>query len=306
MNDEKGELVLLGDSTLDNVVWVKQTSHAIPSKLRLLLGDKFNVYNLAADGFRSDQVLNGGYPFISYNARERCNDPFPGIKGIDEVFKPLDELKKLKPSKTVVILSVGGNDVREILGKLTLDVLEKKLKKLKGHYQKILEEIRGKYVNDEDGKNVKIVIMTQYKPSVYADNHYRVYDAMGRLLEFMNLALDGSVNHALSLLEVIMEKVYTFIFDLAIAYKAPIVDLSNSFDCFNENLYTHQIEPSNEGGDIIAKIISHVLSHHNFESNSKIYTTNDDGEVKDRDNNGEWSVGPTNELKNLLKGFLSL
>jgi hypothetical protein len=50
-------LVLLGDSTLDNILWVPTPSSCIAFQLRAM---GFNVVNYAADGFTTSDVLNGG------------------------------------------------------------------------------------------------------------------------------------------------------------------------------------------------------------------------------------------------------
>ncbi len=52
-------IALIGDSTLDNIVWVQDPQHCISFTLKKLLKD-FTVVNLAADGFTTDEVLNGG------------------------------------------------------------------------------------------------------------------------------------------------------------------------------------------------------------------------------------------------------
>lgn len=76
------------------------------------------VHNLACDGFTSRDVLCGEPPRISVAARARDGDPFPSAPG--EPFAPLDHADALAAATTscAAVLSVGGNDVREVLGAL--------------------------------------------------------------------------------------------------------------------------------------------------------------------------------------------
>jgi len=63
-------------------------------------------------------VLEGNKPHISFNGRKAHGDPFPGMEK-KEVFKPLEVLKTLDPPPSHVLLSVGGNDIRHILGDIS-------------------------------------------------------------------------------------------------------------------------------------------------------------------------------------------
>lgn len=76
-------VVLVGDSTLDNVVWVHHDGGL--SVTDHLKSRGFTVVNFAADGFTSGQVLEGGAATISKKARAEVGDPFPP----GPVFQPL-------------------------------------------------------------------------------------------------------------------------------------------------------------------------------------------------------------------------
>ena len=69
-----------------------------------------------ADGFTSDNVLRGAPPILSQRQWQEAGEPFP-LEQDTGVFKPLDSLERLHAEQAVthVVLSVGGNDVREIL-----------------------------------------------------------------------------------------------------------------------------------------------------------------------------------------------
>ena len=51
----------------------------------------------------------------------------------------------------------------------------------------------------------------------------------------------------------------------------PVLDLPNSFDIHNDSLFSHQIEPSATGGDLIAHMVGEVLQSHDFASESRLY-----------------------------------
>ena len=95
-------VVLIGDSTLDNVVWVEQAAEAVPPTLQRLLekhSPGATVTNLAADGFTSTDVLRGAPAAISYRAREQAGDPLPTSSPM-EIFHPLAELKAMASKPT--------------------------------------------------------------------------------------------------------------------------------------------------------------------------------------------------------------
>jgi len=247
-------------------------------------------------------VLNGGRALLSYAKRLDC-DPFP-LLNRDKPFSPLDELESLRQpnNSSIVVLSVGGNDIREVLGHLDLETLSSKLIKLHKNYMEIVNRITSLSSNDHP---FRVIVMTQYKPSVNDDDHYRVYASMGNLL--LSLGIPSQKEYNVYLIEVLMKFIYDKIFDLARVYHFPIIDLSNSFDCYNGDLYTYQIEPSEQGGELIAKLITHVLLNHNFNENSVIYRTNVGNQIVSAENadNLNWQVGESNEMKNNMYSFLS-
>lgn len=70
------KIVMIGDSTLDNVVWLQDSKMCIKCLLEKQLSE-FEIHNYAADGFTTVDILNGGNPKISKNFRDRVGDPFP-------------------------------------------------------------------------------------------------------------------------------------------------------------------------------------------------------------------------------------
>jgi hypothetical protein len=84
-NSNTKTLLLIGDSTLDNIVWVGKYENCIKYKLELL-NPGYVVANYAADGFTSNDVVGGGSPHISWSTR-KTSDPYPS--GSDQKFSPL-------------------------------------------------------------------------------------------------------------------------------------------------------------------------------------------------------------------------
>ena len=106
-------LVLVGDSTLDNLLWIhdRNPAHCVTGHLQTLLGPGVRVVNLAADGFTSSDVLVGGDAVLSRSVRREAGDPFPpSALRPPPFFAPLEALAALpNASEATVVLSVGGN-----------------------------------------------------------------------------------------------------------------------------------------------------------------------------------------------------
>ena len=252
-------VVLLGDSTLDNVVWTSSPKHSVPVRLDALLKERdgnAKVVNLAADAFTSKDVLHGAVPFVSYEARKKAGDPFPGALG--EVFQPLKVLRQLKdPKPSHVVLSVGGNDVREILRNLNGGNLFSTLQQLMANWTTMTSEIAS--------QNIPLIFVFLYRPST-KQNNYHVYEAMS------TIPVPG--NEGVSKLEFLLQSFYTQAVGhiLQVAPKnLAFADLTNSFNCRDESLYSHQIEPSDEGSTIVASLIDHIVAHHDFAGTPVVY-----------------------------------
>lgn len=90
----------------------------------------------------------------------------------------------------------------------------------------------------------------------------------------------------------LMETFYRPILAQAKEDGIPILDLPNTFNPY-EKLYISGIEPSKEGGALIAEGISHIVKHHDFHFCSVIYSKRDpQAEYTDSENPGfrGWQV----------------
>jgi hypothetical protein len=248
-------IALIGDSTLDNVLWVgndlcisEQLADAIPDAA---------VANLAADGYTTSDTLEGSKRVISVGMRGRIG----GTGGCDPLqydadgrFCPLTQLMELKPPPTHIILSVGGNDVREILGDM---------RKLPD----VMREFAPKYADIVDvcmTVTANVLLMFQYRPSFYMDGGgYGVYQA---------IAGTPGPGDAVQKMNMLMQTIYAPILGMAKEKKLPVIDLPRTFDIYCDELYSHQIEPSAKGGEVIAAIALHVVERDSSEKPSTLYS----------------------------------
>ena len=95
---------------------------------------------------------------------------------------------------------------------------------------------------------------------------------------------------------------YSKVFQFANEHKIAVIDLSNTYEPRYSKLFECQIEPSRFGSQLSAKLISHVLQNHSWDSpNHSIYSippSNYDfqdekiiiGEVISVVGNGQWKV----------------
>ncbi len=68
----------------------------------------------------------------------------------------------------------------------------------------------------------------------------------------------------------LMETFYSPILEQARADGLPILDLPNTFNPNDSNLYVSQIEPSQKGGKLIAAGINHIVKHHDFSARKSV------------------------------------
>jgi len=225
--------------------------------------------NLAADGYTSADTLNGSKRVISIRARERFGDPVPFDE--DGFFRPLSCAAKLDPPPTHIVLSVGGNDVREVLG--DMQRLPEIVQGFMGNYPQIVAKCR-EITPD-------VILMLQYRPSFHMDEGgYGVYQAIGSL---------PGPGDSVAKLNQLMVSIYSPIMQLAKEQGLAVIDLPRTFDIYDSSLYTHQIEPSCAGGRIITRIMAHAIATHKGET-SQLYLEAD-GDILAEENTGAgWNI----------------
>jgi len=239
MTSTDHRVILLGDSTLDNVVWVQheEGSLCVADHLKEALQQhtstsRYEIVNWAADGFTSEEVLRGGDANISRAARESFGDPFP----TPNPFAPLALLEGGRggggdaAAAATSVLSVGGNDIRHILRDMSS--LPSVIATFAANYAEILPRVASA---TKDGR---VVIVMQYRPALDDDDVYGVYAAMS--------TLPGS-GSALEKLHALMEHIYVPVLELARRYGLPVVDLPNTLDPSTRADFKCQIEPTQHG-----------------------------------------------------------
>jgi hypothetical protein len=263
-------IVLVGDSTLDNEVWVEDGMTVTAQLKNLRPQDK--VINLSVDGFTTDNVLNGGF-------RDKAVTS-PNHQHI--YYQPLEKLKKIK-SCHHIILSVGGNDFREELQTLITKTPTQRLDAI----TELGESISAKYITivhrlQNLKPKAKITVLLQYTPCAQKDL-YLIYFLMSAIANEKTLNADCSIyfplawhyiagltqyqsTQAVECLHDIMAKVYQPIFEKLISKNISVIDLASSFNPNDPNLYVSQIEPSSSGAALISTMISHAIDQAQTES----------------------------------------
>lgn len=251
------KVALIGDSSLDNILWV-EAGQSISKQLHAV---DVAVCNLAADGFTTADVLHGSRSVISSSAR-RFQEPIRWSSG--NIFRPLEQLGALQPQPTHVVLSVGGNDVRHILGSLSQpERLQRTLQTLMENYVGIANKIR------QICPRATLILMLQYRPCCDPDEdrHYRVYAAMETVTMLPGGPQFSRRTTSLQKLNALMESIYRRLLPQLMHLQPKIIDMPNSFNVHSKAHYSHQIEPSAEGGQIIADLIHAAMKETNPAAN---------------------------------------
>jgi len=140
------------------------------------------------------------------------------------------------------VLSVGGNDVREILG--AMHELPAKIAAFHDNYPQIAQAC--------EASGARVIIMLQYRPDLATDlQHYGVYRAI-------EAGIPGPGDRVAKLNQ-LMQTIYPNVLATAAAKGWDVLDLPNSFDIHDTSLYRCQIEPSARGGALIAELIAHTV-----------------------------------------------
>ncbi len=273
---------------------------------------KYEVVSHAYDGFTTRSVLQGDEvgmvlpPHKAKDAYLREKDP---QKGLETVY-PLKDFKKAVEAKSgaihYVILSVGGNDFRDII--LALLGIIRGVSKVQKRYLEIVKEIIS--LKDED---VRPILMLQYRPEA----NYFIYPLLNKAAKLANFVkkflwdtkfitpeiatlVSSGQDAGIPFLGTLMERFYKPILEYAKEKKIPILDITNTFNPYHDKnisdrknqLYVCSIEPGPKGGGLIAEGIDHIVKNHDYLKSSRIYSKQPDGtEYSSIDNlPDEWRV----------------
>lgn len=244
-NEDKENVILLGDSVLDNFYWLDNKKEDLCFQLNDIFTrdfkGKFNCINLALDETESPDIYNGKKPSPVY-VKDRELIGMDNYKvDNDGFYYPLKLVAKTNAKYCV--LSVGGNDARVLI--------LKHLGNVKKVYQEMTESFITNYTKAVDSvmkliPNVILVLVYRPGPGFLLN--------LEQCNQLFNLLIPG-------LLAVARQK------------KLPVIDLSRTFNPENKSHYgTTPIEPSNKSSMFIANLIIKVLGDFKFgEDTSKIY-----------------------------------
>jgi len=194
-------IYLLGDSVIDNKVYVDLNENSVEEHLKALSSE--NIVRIALDGDTTRDVLN-------------------------------DQISKIDPDTTHIVLSIGGNDLLEqieILFTETPYTLSAALEKI----VLILDSVEENYeliIKKLMEIDAKILLCTIYEGDLKRD-------PILSLIEKQGLAMVGLLNDSITL--------------LGKKYNIDVLELRNIFVTPED--YANPIEPSHIGGEKLAKAI---------------------------------------------------
>ncbi len=291
----KKKIVILGDSTIDNRVWLgKEKYHLYVGTTNPFLTalidfvfwfnpfkPKSVVENLRAqmpdvefidrtnDGFTTSDLLKGAYRDKAFGSG--VHRMFP-----HEFFKPLD-CADLDTADQIII-SVGGNNFREFI-QVALSMREavETKKFIEMQYPKVFQKIRSDYqeiLKHIAGRNPKanIILMTQYYPALTQKTllGFNIYDFMSILGNILNTG--DAQNTILKVMNDTYSDILQFVANEEWMRPVPIsvVDVTSSLNPHLSENYVGQIEPSDVGGKRIAEMLAYAMQK-STDGSKKIY-----------------------------------
>lgn len=251
MIPEDTNVYLVGDSVLDNFIWLKNPQQNLTQQLKAKTKNQNNIFNFAVDETETDDILKGKTPGHHYQeGRLKYKLENYPVSADGKVY-PIELIKKNKnPSKkNVAVLSVGGNDARVCLYCLAQGWQGVYNKMEEKGFSKNYAEIV-KSLIDATGN---VILVLVYKP--YKDFFPQYHSEFDKLLDVVRKMLLAQAR----------------------VFKIPIIDLSKTFDPndpthYGEGNGTSPIEPSNKSSQFIADLIAAVINDFKFGTDSsKIY-----------------------------------
>jgi hypothetical protein len=280
-------ITFLGDSTIDNRIWVdgirknyiytrlsfsrSKVLRGISQFSRYLFRKKLSVienvikmmpdheiHDFTNDGFTTEDCLSGAYRDKVFGRGTFSLFPH-------QFFQPLAAGKESLKASDVIVVSVGGNDVREFLQIIESRNSDAKVTFLKKQFPVVMKDLKINYIKLLDtllqlNPNAKIILMSQYYPSVIQKN-YRIYEKMSAIGAALNLG--GESHHPMNVIHDIMKEAYKGILNHVVEKnisQVMVADVTSSLNPFDDNNHVCQIEPSAEGGNKIAKMLKYLIT----------------------------------------------
>lgn len=280
-------VTLLGDSTLDNRIWVRglasnwlmtrlglgiDTSEqrvqkyrnsrffkpdlSVIEHLRVLLPESdYQVTDGTNDGFTSGNVLSGGMRSKVFGAK--TFSMFPNVR-----FEPLVDCKDDIQQSACIVLSLGGNDVREFLQNAGEQSDSERQQYIRSAFPQVLKQLTRNYLDilnrvRKMNSDALIIIMTQYYPSA-TQNTYNIYPFMSELGTVLNIG--GSKHDPMDVIQSLIGQTFQGVIKNLKDRHIIIADVTSSMNPFDKQNHTSQIEPSAHGGIKIAKMLHHLMT----------------------------------------------
>lgn len=282
-------ITLLGDSTIDNKIWVfpglagnvvmnklgikgasphtrVRRSHGLFSPVTELsvvenlmdLLPNATINDFTNDGFTTHDVLHGNDKdkvFPTGYFRE-----FP-----NERFEPLTAAAEAAKKANYIILSVGGNNFREFLqGAFGIANKQRRLNYIRNQFPRLVEETKSEYVELLQkvlamNENAKLLLMTQYYPS-FVQSDYRIYDFMAAVGEALHP--DKKDLTPQDVIHDLVKQLYSGVLEAIRPYadRLVVADLTSSLNPNDERNHVKQIEPSGVGGKKIASMLTYLMT----------------------------------------------
>ena len=270
--EKKLNVTLLGDSTIDNRIWVDgliksylstrlgikrdeasvrvQKSHRILGKPDLSVIENVmdmlpnhDIHDYTNDGFTTHDVLHGANRDKVFGTGTFSLFP-------NESFRPLQASAESIKKSQHIIVSVGGNNFREFLMTAARKTGETRANYIRNNLSAVLEVMRNEYIVILENiralnKDAQIILMTQYYPSA-TQNHYGIYPFMKEVGEALNLG--GILHNPMTVIHEIMKMTYSDVLKRVPHNNIVVADITSSLNPYVDKNHVSQIEPSGLGG----------------------------------------------------------
>lgn len=275
-NLEKVNVTILGDSTIDNKVWISPGTHGnsildhlhlvnAVKKMRGLFGhpELSVVENLKAllpthtindytnDGFTTHDCLHGAFKDKVFLSN------FPGMFPHEE-FQPLEAAKEDIKKSQYIVLSIGGNNFREFLQQVPRDSV-KRQEYIRENYERVIDKLQSEYLEIVNklrslNQDAQIILITQYYPSAHQDN-YEIYQIMSAVGEALGIGHDP-----MDVIHEIVKGIYSSVLKKIPTANVVVADLTSSLNPYDHENHVSQIEPSGIGGKKIAQMLKYIIN----------------------------------------------
>jgi hypothetical protein len=251
-------IYLIGDAILDNFFWLTNKSQDLKYELTQF---KYNVHNYAADGTTVKGVLTQTTPdknlvkFRSYpyhlkegklHQIQELANKFNKNYGFKCIHNSLD-------SKAMIVLSIGGNDMKHKSETLFLNMDNFINSILTKEFVNNYEQI----ITFSQSCTNKVVLIANYTPFIGRTAKMATYAAYAKdVIEKWNRYLDS----------------------LAKKFNIPLLDLNRTLDCLDRSHYGDlEIHCSNKSSKCIAECLDYIYRH--YDGYHVYYKSKCEGEI---------------------------